>query len=266
MTDTTSCVRTKPLNEADYGNAADNEQIVVKTRDGTFEVKAKSDQDWIEKSIFAVTDTDDNPIPHGDAAVGDNASRVEKLNTQISELEAENTVLTLASGTDDTVSKKRVEVQNKIAVLKQQIMNINKDPAANGDDAEEEKVVSGDAAEEEKVVSGDDAEEEKVVSGDDADKPAAELNADADKPADAAKPAAETLDGDSDRDIIPPAVNPVDPGKNNEFGDLDLGGGKRRKTSKKGHKSTRKGRKSVKKGGKTRKKGRRGKGSRRSKK
>jgi hypothetical protein len=44
------------------------------------------------------------------------------------------------------------------------------------------------------------------------------------------------------------------------------GGGKRRKSTKRGRKSTRKGRKSSGKGRKSRKKGRRGKGSRRSKK
>ena len=47
---------------------------------------------------------------------------------------------------------------------------------------------------------------------------------------------------------------------------VELLGGKRRKTAKRGGKSTRKGHKSSKKGGKSRKKGRRGKGSRRSKK
>jgi len=260
MTDTTSCVRTKPLNEADYGNAADKDQIVVKTRDGIFEVKAKENQAWINNSIFAVTDTDDKPIPHGDAAVGDNDSIVEGLEKQRSVLESENTKLILASGANDTVSKKREEIKTKIKDLTDKIDKIKKGDAAETP-ADETPDVNGDG-EEEKVVEavypdgtnaagapgdgdGDGEEEEKVVEA---------------VYPDGTNAAAVYPDG-SDASA---AVNGEKPATHTNLEALD--GGKRRKTSKKGHKSTRKGRKSVKKGGKTRKKGRRGKGSRRSKK
>ena len=232
MTDTTSCVRTKPLNEADYGNAADKDQIVVKTRDGIFEVKAKENQAWINNSIFAVTDTDDKPIPHGDAAVGDNDSIVEGLEKQRSVLESENTKLILASGANDTVSKKREEIKTKIKDLTDKIDKIKKGDAAETP-ADETPDVNGDG------------EEEKVVEA---------------VYPDGTNAAAVYPDG-SDASA---AVNGEKPATHTNLEALD--GGKRRKTSKKGHKSTRKGRKSVKKGGKTRKKGRRGKGSRRSKK
>ena len=214
MTDTTSCVRTKPLNEADYGNAADKDQIVVKTRDGIFEVKAKENQAWINNSIFAVTDTDDKPIPHGDAAVGDNDSIVEGLEKQRSVLESENTKLILASGANDTVSKKREEIKTKIKDLTDKIDKIKKGDAAETP-ADETPDVNGDG------------EEEKVVEA---------------VYPDGTNAAAVYPDG-SDASA---AVNGEKPATHTNLEALD--GGKRRKTSKKGHKSTRKGRKSVKRG------------------
>ena len=97
--------------------------------------------------------------------------------------------------------------------------------------------------------------------------------ADGEQPVDSnATPAATPADGEQPVDSnATPADGQGDGGQAQMLTDKQLkpqpaNGGKRRKTSKKGHKSTRKGRKSVKKGGKTRKKGRRGKGSRRSKK
>jgi hypothetical protein len=322
MSDTTSCVRTKALEKQFYiDTVKDNDKIVVKNGK-EFNVTTKEiNGDWKE-NIFAVTDKENNPINHGDAAVGDNASKVEGLEKQISGLESEElNLLTDSNGINPDATAKREKIQTKKDDLKLQIASINKTPDETADaeaDAEAAAAPASGAAS--SAASG---AATPAASG--AATPAASgaatfsanpvilkniakslnndnktdshineeniqnliLNEDtnnigATKPYTLSKikeevkaqisniattTANEHINTDVDsigKNQEQTAAEAVDPTTHTDPNEVD--GGKRRKTSKKGHKSTRKGRKSVKKGGKTRKKGRRGKGSRRSKK